>query len=480
MTRRTETSSPNANSRVAFSCLLLTKSLQPRMSKTPQLLEMSRSYASQHGLKLNEKMRFGKPSSGVVEIIGELAAVAKRQVASGSVLLLDYVPLRSDQAPAVADAIMDVIRAGIEVHNLHDGRIYKSETQLPKRDDLMATLLSMGLDFEESQKRSERASQAWNQKRQQPTGEPITKRLPGWLRWDNATEKIVTIPDRAKTIEHIFQLAQAGVSKRDIAHTFQGEQIPCWGQTGRWTPSYINKLLTSPAVVGDYLPHASEGGQRVPTGEVRSGYYPAIIGRDQWDYVQQLRAGNPRGRTATSRVNNLFPGLLWHGETGKRMTVIAKGKPEWTYLAGDPPPGKSDERTYLNYGKFEHLFLEFTGQLDWAALCKNLTGIESNTHNEPSRKMAKSKFRANIAQVKKLVAEGVEPARVELREHIKLLVERIDIHPHGLQKISHLENTEGYPVYRVKFRTGAVKYILTDDGGELVAVLDEPQTNRKK
>lgn len=451
------------------------------MSKTPQLLKMSRSYSVQHGLKLDEKMRLGKPTAGVAEIIRELAAaVTKREVASGSVLLLDFLPLTSDQAPVVASAIQDAFHAGIELHNLHDGRVHKPEAQLPKRDDLMATLLGISLDFEESQKRSERASQAWDLKRQQPTGEPITKRLPGWLRWDDAASKIVAISERVKIIERIFLLAQGGASKRDIAHTFQGEKIRCWGKTGRWTPSYINKLLTSPAVVGDYFPHASEGGQRVPTGEVRSGYFPAIIGRDQWAYVQQLRAANSHGRAVTRRINNLFPGLLWHGETGKRMTVIAKGKPEWTYLAGDTPPGKSAERTYLNYGKFERLFLEFTGQLDWTALSKNLTGIESTTSKEPSRKMAKSELRGNIAQVKKLVAEGDEATRAELREHIKLLVERIDIYPHGLQKIPHLENTEGYPVYRVQFRAGASKYILTDDGGELVAVLDEPALTRKK
>jgi hypothetical protein len=305
----------------------------------------------------------------------------------------------------------------------------------------------------------------------------MAQRLPGWLQWDDAARKIITIPERETAIKRIFELAQAGVSKREIANTIQEEGIPCWGTAGSWTPSYVYKLLTSPAVLGDYVLYSSQGGRRAPTGEVRRGYYPAIIERDQWEYVQQLRGANPPVRAITGRVNNLFPGLLFHGETHQRMALITEDKAEWTYLSSTPPAGKSAEKTSLNYLKFERVFLEFTDKLDWKSLCSNPALIETNG-NEPSRKMAKLELEKNIGQIKKLVADGEETMRAKLRAQIRLLLERIDIFPHGLKQIPHLKNTEGYPVYRVKFRTGARKYLVTNGNGELVAMLDEPAANR--
>ena len=309
--------------------------------------------------------------------------------------------------------------------------------------------------------------------------------------------------------------------------------MPCWGGTNRWTPSYVNKLLTSQAVVGDYIPQTTEGGQRIPVGEVRSGYYPPVITRDLWDYVQNLRSAKPHGRPSKRRVNNLFSGILWHGETGEKMSVLDKGKPQWTYLVSDPPLGKGTQRIHLNYLKFEHVFLEFVQELKWGSLVESVPPLNRDRQHQKvaqrreqlqnqlkrlvnraeempqpprelveriretrselktasaeieawesgirARSMARSELSKNIEQFKKLVAAGEESSRAELREHIRQMVERIDVYPAGLDEIPHLKNTEGYPAYRIQFRSGAVKYLLTDERGELVAAVDEPATKR--
>ena len=49
----------------------------------------------------------------------------------------------------------------------------------------------------------------------------------------------------------------------------------CPGSKG-WQMSYVSKILTNRAVVGEYQPHTKTGGRRVPVGEPISDYFPAV------------------------------------------------------------------------------------------------------------------------------------------------------------------------------------------------------------
>ena len=218
------------------------------------------------------------------------------------------------------------------------------------------------------------------------------------------------------------------------------------------------------------------------------------------------------------------------------MTVVRKvGKGEeidhlkWTYMVSDRSRTHPDEvRTHLHYGRFEKVFLGFVTELDWATMATKaapsqvaaavqsksaeLKEIEKRLHrlvklaedsdNPPpdileriaarrieaqstqselarledrlgNESLASDEVYAAAEELRAMAGKGDFESRIRLKEQIRRLVEKIDVFPWGVSGLEGLTQTEGYPTFRIKFRAGLTKWILTDNV-ELVAILDEP------
>jgi DNA invertase Pin-like site-specific DNA recombinase len=141
-----------------------------RMSTPEQLkghsrqrqLELSAKFAGQHNLELVSSEQL--EDLGVSAFKGAnvkdgalgrfLAAVDAGTIQKGSYLLVESLDRISREEILEAQTLfLRIIRAGIRLATLQDGRIYSSDstTQLP---DLIHSLLSMSLAHEESEKKA--------------------------------------------------------------------------------------------------------------------------------------------------------------------------------------------------------------------------------------------------------------------------------------------------------------------------------------
>ncbi|MBB4155071.1 DNA invertase Pin-like site-specific DNA recombinase [Sphingomonas jinjuensis] len=204
------------------------------------------------------------------------------------------------------------------------------------RDNLdMAAIIEVvvkaQLANEESEKKASRLSAAWAAKRGRlARGEHVvlTSRAPGWLAVERNPARFVVIEERAEVVRRIFRDTVAGLGKHHIARNLNLEGVQPFGRAQGWHGSYIQKILTGSAVLGEFQPGRKPRGERRRTaGDAVGNYYPRIVDPDLYAAAARAMGGRQRRVAGKGRrLTNLFAGLTTCGSCGSRMTLRAKGR----------------------------------------------------------------------------------------------------------------------------------------------------------
>ena len=154
----------------------------------------------------------------------------------------------------------------------------------------------------------------------------MTSRAPGWLKVEGSPPTFVVIEDRAETVRRIFEWTAAGMGRHLVARRLNQEGIEPFGRADGWHASYVQKILASTAVLGEFQPGTKpRGGARVLVGDPVPDYYPAIVDADLHARATAAMSARSRGVMGRGRrLPNLFAGLA-RCECGARMTFRAKG-----------------------------------------------------------------------------------------------------------------------------------------------------------
>ena len=115
-----------------------------------------------------------------------------------------------------------------------------------------------------------------------------------WITNDGG--KLVLDREKAKVVRRLFAMIVEAVGLTTAARTLNDEKVPVLGRTriaiggqlGKpkdekkrqrvvWSAGTIYKMVTSRATLGEYQPHAGRPGDRRPSGNPISNYYPAVI-----------------------------------------------------------------------------------------------------------------------------------------------------------------------------------------------------------
>jgi len=304
------------------------------------------------------------------------------KVPRGSVLIIEQWD-RLSRLPALdaMEIFSRIARRGIEICTAADGKIHNRES-MKDIGNLLKSILTMQLAFEESTKKSARVKEAWEKKRLKDS--VITTRCPGWLHWNG--EKFVLVRERAEVIKEIFQMTAHGKGRLAIANVLNKRKEPTWGDgnIGGWWPCYVSKILRNPAVIGRFQPcktAMNERGKtsRIPQGEPREGYFPRVIDAALWQRVQERIAGAKRGHGAVAGagrpgafpVRNLFSGLLFDGYHPQSKMVLAGGADvfvsDWVRLH----PGS--RRVTWQIDHLERLVFGYLRELDYETLAQTAT-----------------------------------------------------------------------------------------------------------
>jgi DNA invertase Pin-like site-specific DNA recombinase len=379
--------------RIAYSYIRFSTVEQRLGDSKRRQLEASEVYAKAHGLVLDQEFRLvdeGKSAfrgahrrEGALRLF--LEAVKNGKVIAGSVLIVESLDRLSREK--ITDALtlfMEIINAGIEVVTLMDGQHYSKASLDQGPGGLFISLVVMWRAHEESVTKSGRGLAWWEQRRKRAFAlkEAIPGHCPAWLR-RGRDGRWQPIPDRVKLVKVIYWLSLRGWGQKRIGKLFNRCKVPPWGCAKRrtvWNYGYVHKLLTTRAVIGEFLPHTTRGGADgvgvpVQYGERRpalrepiKGYFPAII--DEATFARaQSRARGPCGPVGR-RVSNLFQGLLRDGEHPEcPMHYRDHGNDRWIYVVSDFCRRNPDAPIFSwHYPKLERLILGYLRDLDWSSL----------------------------------------------------------------------------------------------------------------
>jgi DNA invertase Pin-like site-specific DNA recombinase len=244
-----------------------------------------------------------------------LAEVERGDIPRGSVLLLENLDRLSrenhwDSVPLLCS----IVNAGITVVSLTP-----TEMTFERGSDLTALILALvefGRAHGESASKSGRVAAVWSQKREaaRANGSVMTRKLPTWVQERDG--KLSLIPDRAKVVRRIFELAVRGYGIRLIIRELEG--VPTWSRSKVWRQGYVHSILTGRMVLGEFQP--TSGGK--PDGEPIADYYPAVVDESTWLQVQAslARRKDKPGPTGKA-VAGLFSGLLHDAVTRDRLHI---------------------------------------------------------------------------------------------------------------------------------------------------------------
>jgi len=248
----------------------------------------------------------------------------------GVVLLTERLDRLSRQGrDELHDWMKATIAAGVTIATVDGGRIYKPGTRLDLYE-VFEILIKAELAPEESAKKASRLSAAWAAKRAKlERGENVvmTERAPGWLRVEGTPRRFVVIEERAAIIRRIYEDTVAGVGKATIARDLNREGVKPFGRASGWHSSYIQKILRSPAVLGEFQPgRKPRNARREAVGDAIVDYYPAIIDANLHAAATVAMAGRSRRVAGRGRsLVNLFAGLARCQACGSKMTFRGKG-----------------------------------------------------------------------------------------------------------------------------------------------------------
>ena len=358
---------------------------------------------------------------------------------------------------------LGLINAGIVVVTLADDRVYdRNRINDGNFTDIIISLTILSRANEESRMKSQRISQSWSAKRSRISEEKMTAMCPSWLKLTADRKKFELVPDKAKIVRSIFEMASEGKGKGFIARKFNTENVPVMGDGVRWHVSTIQKIMESRAVIGEYQPGKMVNGKRTLLDPV-PGYFPPVISMDMYSTVQRIRRARKsyRGRGE----GNPIAGLAYNVMTGNKMLRLAKNVSQgWVYLVDVAAP--TGGAPYISW-KFDDFLKSLLLVCEAVTTCP--PPAKKENHELEAALKRKDEIESQIPRLVEFIATGfsasveeklrgleTEKAEVErlisgmqiddsapnldlrhidwrdttkFKENARAIIERIDVHP---------------------------------------------------
>lgn len=305
-------------------------------------IERAAEYASAHGLVLDPALSFrdlglsGWDLTNVEK--GDLGvflkAIADNKIPKGATMIIESFDRLSRAEPIDAVGIFQqIITAGLNLVTLTEPpKRFSRQTLKDNPFQFHEALLDMHRANAESNRKSDLIRKSWEQRRKRAseTKVAMTSKAPHWIKAEGPPrqKRFVLIPERVAVVKKVLGLAMAGVGNHTIIKTLHAEGVPSWsrsqkedakraaeGRTHSWEPSYIQKMLSQPALYGAV---------KIKGDVLVEGYYPPVITKDEYTHLQSLRRVRSKRAPSTRQgvgVTNLFSGLLYCGYCGSKMIV---------------------------------------------------------------------------------------------------------------------------------------------------------------
>jgi hypothetical protein len=378
----------------AYSYIRFSSEKQKEGDSLRRQTEASERYAKENGLILDTSLNMQdlgvSAYRGSHRTKGNLGAFLKLvetgKIEKGSVLIVENFDRlsRQDNSEALT-MFLGIVRAGIKLVTLTDGREYTNESINENIGDLYQTIGEINRAHKESERKSQLLSAAWANKRKQATngGHILTARCPLWLRLSDDRKKFVLIPEPRQAIEKIYRMRLDGKGKGQIVKELN-KNPDIWkpekskrNKTGGWQEPYVEKILSDPMVIGTYQPRKRDNeSKKAIAGDPILNYYPAAITETLYYQVKALKQQNKIGKSTgggqTGQAQNLFVHLILCGHCGHPMHFINHGSGQYTYLRCDVARRNLDCTSKgVRYDELERIIFENLEELNISDLMPN-------------------------------------------------------------------------------------------------------------
>lgn len=384
--------------------------------------EAAKRYAKAKGLMLDESLRMTDRGlsgfHGVHRKKGALGAflqkVEDKEVPPGAILLVENIDRlgREPVSEALKTIVFGLLEHQITIETLFPPDTYTKESI--NSGGIWRLVAHIERAHAESKRKSDLGKANWTQKRKLARDEKrvLTGRAPAWLRpgKDGGFE---VITEAAETIQMIFRLKLEGFGKGLIERKLNKEAPWSPPKNAKrkgdgWRASYIEKILKSRAVIGEFQPHRIEERNRVPDGDPIANYFPAVVDPETFHAVQQKLKGGRGTGGKTGKGTNVFRNLVKCGYCGGSMVFVNKGKPPkgGRYLVCDNGRRNAGCKAYqVRYEEFEETVLSACSKLRPETVLPN-----PDEEAEASRKLriAMSGLTGELADIEKQVENFID------------------------------------------------------------------------
>jgi DNA invertase Pin-like site-specific DNA recombinase len=334
---------------MVISYLRFSRTEQLKGDSTRRQLDLSERYALERGWQIDQSIsdkgvsafRGANATSGSLSKL--LDMVKAKRIPRGAVLLVESLDRLSRTEIAEAlELFMGLIRAGIRIVTLGDGFEYSAEHL--DLSNLMYSLMVMSRAHEESATKSKRLSEAWKAKRSRIATEPLTRLMPAWLKFED--NKIVVIEEKAAAVRRIFDMVLKGHGITTIVKTLNQDRETIGSLRDYLQRSYVNKILHSRAVLGEFQPHKlvyRDGKKtREPVGPPIVGYFPTIVAEQDFYAAQATLRARQTHTGPNTKYLNLFKGLLFDADDKSPLQMQHKSSRAYASAAAiNGQPGHS-------------------------------------------------------------------------------------------------------------------------------------------
>jgi DNA invertase Pin-like site-specific DNA recombinase len=257
--------------------------------------------------------------------LGAFVDLVKRgRVPGGSYLLVENLDrLSREDAGTATELLLSIVNRGVAVVQLKPVVMeFRKPVEMMK---LMYAIMELSRGHSESQVKSTRLVAAWKRKQEAAaTGKRVTRLLPCWIKLDG--EKLVIDPVAGAVVKRIARMVlDRGMSA--IARQLREEGVPVLGRTVlrgkpvKWSVPTVHAILTSRALIGEYVPYGPRNRTKKPAGPPVPNYFPALLTPAEFQRVQDaLQTRNLIGRGRGGHHVNLFGGLLVEALSERTLT----------------------------------------------------------------------------------------------------------------------------------------------------------------
>lgn len=315
----------------AFSYIRFSSRKQADGDSIRRQTEMRDGYLQRKGLTLDTSLTMAdlgksawKGDNADTGALAEFLALCKSKVVPpGSILIVENLDrLTRQHVRKAMELFFDILDAGVTIVTLNPEREYTPDTG-KNFFTLVEPLMFFAIANEKSETLSLRLRAAWAGKRKDR--KPMTTWTPAWLRMKADRSGFELIPENAEVIKLIVKLALSGYGDLRLVKKLNDDKVAVISGHKHWTSAYVSKILRTSALIGHYEPGIEKDGKRVMLGEVWEGYFPAVIGLDDWHLLRAARQSRTYQRGPVGdEVANLFTGLLKNPRDGQPYQRLVK------------------------------------------------------------------------------------------------------------------------------------------------------------